>query len=114
MSRDRRIGIRFPLKFSAQLSWADSKGKRHAIRARTVDVSSGGFFVPMKNVLPVKQKVRISVRWPVTDAGKPLELICEGSVARIERRGRAKGVAVTIKKYSLTRRNSPRRRWKKE
>ncbi len=113
MGNDRRIGIRFPLKFSAQLSWADRNGKRHAIRARTVDVSSGGFFVPMKNVLPVKQKVRISVKWPVKDAGKPLELICEGAVARIERRGRARGVAVTIKKYSLTPRTSPRRRRKK-
>lgn len=101
MEADRRHSLRFPLKFPVRLSWVDEKGKEHRARARAVDLSSSGIFIPLTKSLPVNQALRISVTWPVRDGGNSLDLICEGHVVRAVQRGRTKGVAAAIDKYSL-------------
>ena len=101
MGAERRNSLRFPLKFPVRLSWVDKKGKEHQARARAVDLSSSGIFIPLTKSLSVNQSLRISVTWPVRDAGNSLDLICEGHVVRAVQRGRTKGVAAAIDKYSL-------------
>ena len=85
---ERRQHRRFPI--SAQAEYL-LKGVRQ--QATALDISSGGVFLQTESVLPVGQRIKVMIDWPVLlDQKCPLRLVIVGRVLRSNWAGMAVGI----------------------
>ncbi|MFH1312206.1 MAG: PilZ domain-containing protein [Candidatus Eisenbacteria bacterium] len=84
MVEERRKHRRATLEVPIDAKGLSADG--HAFKARTVNLSAGGFYCKVPFFVPVLTKLRVSIAIPIRDtAGKDEEhvIVCEGMVVRI-------------------------------
>ncbi len=75
--KHRRASLELPLDV------ADASEKTKGFRAKTVNLSAGGFYCKVPFHIPVYTKLKISMAIPIADAGDEQHVIsCEGMVVR--------------------------------
>jgi hypothetical protein len=83
VKKERRKHKRASLELPLDMVDPDAKGK--TIRAKTVNLSAGGFYCQIPFYVPVLTRLKVSMTIPVTDTqGKEEEhaVTCEGTVVR--------------------------------
>jgi PilZ domain-containing protein len=89
----RRTRMRFPVALPVEYAL---NGSSH--RSTSRNLSSGGIFIDTDATMPVGQRIRLSIDWPVSLDGRcGLRLIIMGMVVRRE----TGGAAIRIIKYEF-------------
>jgi PilZ domain len=82
--RERRLRTRFPLVWDI---YYRILGKRPVIgRGRSINISSSGALVAADHMVSPGTRIQMSIAWPVSHDGIPLELVIQGRVLRNEKR----------------------------
>jgi len=89
---ERRRHWRYPAAFEVRLG--EGIGVSH-------NVSASGLYLETDSPLAPGQRIAFSLTLNKIYPDVPLELQCTGTIVRIERRGRRRGVAMTIDSWSL-------------
>ena len=85
---DRRQHQRFPITARCLYILAGNRGQ-----AKTSDISSGGVFLKIDNILPVGKQIQVLIDWPaLLDERCPLRLVIAGRVLRSDSSGTAVGI----------------------
>ena len=91
--RDRRLGLRWSLLVSSQVS-----GR---VEAKTENLSSGGFYFILENPLAPGERIECDLTVPNTDRGHTEgvagSIRCEAEVLRVEALGTDPGFGVACK-----------------
>lgn len=69
----------------------------------TRDISGGGVFFTSDQAPELGGRIRFSLELSHALPERPLKLMCQGQVVRIESLGQQKGIAATIERFSCTR-----------
>ena len=96
---DRRTAKRFPISLEVRYQpIGTNRPHKRGGRGFTVNISSSGVLFTSYSTLPVKQRLELSISWPVLLEGRlPLKLVVRGRVVRSEP-GR---VAIRIECYEF-------------
>jgi len=80
--RERRLRTRFPLVWDI---YYRILGKRTVIgRGKSINISSSGALVAADHMVSPGTRIQMSIAWPVSHDGLPLELVIQGRVLRKE------------------------------
>ena len=77
--RERRIGARFPLELSGELSAGDVR-----IRGRTANIGRGGLLMMCDGNVDIGTIVTVRLNWPVPQGDKRVILVLQGEIIRCE------------------------------
>src|SRR5437899_12050811 len=90
---ERRRAPRYPIGLPIEVEALGS--------AETRDVSTTGVFFETRQLLVPGAVIRFSLVFQHEESEPPLRLVCEGEVARVERRDERLGVAATITEFTF-------------
>jgi hypothetical protein len=83
LSAERRGSIRFALNLEVNYAASDRQVPAKRGTGRTIDLSSSGLSFRAEKPLPIGQKLKVSIDWPVLlDGATKLQLAVSGVVVR--------------------------------
>jgi hypothetical protein len=95
---ERRTNGRFPLENVLRYRFLEAKNPAPAGTGQTLNMSSSGMLLKVESLLPIGQKIEVSVDWPAQlNEHCGLKLVALGKVIRSS----AEEAAVSIDKYDF-------------
>ena len=83
---ERRLHPRYPIALDAEYRLVSGKGVQCQGSCRTVNISSGGVLVEVKDELSPLGPIELSIKWPCSLGGAiPLKLMVFGNIVRMQR-----------------------------
>src|SRR5215471_12826976 len=87
----RRFDLQFPVALNFQ-----SNGKLSRLEGVSKNVSVGGMLLSAGAQIPLRTKVRLVIDVASAFAGRPIHLIADGKVVRIEPLANSRGFAIAV------------------
>lgn len=82
---DRRLHQRYPITLEAEYKLLDGGGVHSQGSCRTINISSGGFLLDLKDSLPRISSIELSIKWPcLLDGSIALKLMMRGNIVRVD------------------------------
>ena len=83
LSSDRRSSVRVPVNLEVRYSVAGRRGAVETGFGRTIDMSSSGLSFTADRLLPIGQKLDLSIDWPARlDGDVQIQPVASGVVVR--------------------------------
>jgi len=92
--RERRFR-RYNLEFPVSLSFS-ADGQTHELETMSKNVSTGGVLLRASKLVPLHTAVALTMQVKGSSARRPIQLMAEGEVVRVEGSGAESGFAIAI------------------
>lgn len=80
---DRRLHQRYPITFEVEYKLLDGNGFQRKGFCRTINISTGGVLLDLKDCPPSITSIELSIKWPFPLHGSiPVKLMVRGNIVR--------------------------------
>ncbi len=95
---NRRVHQRYPITLAVECKLLDGRGGQRKEFGRTINISSGGVLLDLKDTPPTPSSIELSVEWPfLLDGSIPLKWMVHGNIVRIA----GNSVAIEVTKHEF-------------
>ena len=82
---DRRVHQRYPITLEVEYKLLDGNGFQRKGVCRTINISTGGVLLDLKDSVPGTSSIELSIKWPfLLDGSIPLKLMMRGNIVRVD------------------------------